>query len=60
MDELSVPADIDPLTPDVMVSDLETLAIKADSDGLTDAELTYQVALRQTITDALNTTPQDD
>ncbi|WP_302083270.1 hypothetical protein [Salinibaculum rarum] len=53
MDELHIPDDIDSLTPRTMIDDLETLAIKEDSDALTDAERTYQAALRQRIRDSL-------
>jgi len=47
MDELAIPDDVAALTPGRMIEDLESLAIRAETASLTDAERTYRRSLRQ-------------
>lgn len=59
MDELSIPSDLSEMTPSSMIADLETLAVKAETDGLTDAEAVYQASLRQRITERVKRAEAD-
>jgi hypothetical protein len=49
-----IPDDVDALGPRTVVEELEALAVREEGEGLTDAERTYQTALRQRAHDALS------
>ncbi|MFT4880169.1 MAG: hypothetical protein ACI9CA_000019 [Natronomonas sp.] len=51
-----IPDDPDALGPRTVVEELEALAAREERDGLTDAERTYQTALRQRARDAISGT----
>jgi hypothetical protein len=49
-----IPDDVGALGPRTVVEELEALAVRKEREGLSDAERTYQTALRQRARDAIS------